>query len=162
MAKTVLILGAGFSSRAEMPTQSEFSEVLLSNDFSSNEGAIITRILKKYFSDIFGYHKGKNFPTLEDVFTGLDLSISQEHSLGIKYDTAMLRSIRRILIHRVFEILDLHYRDSEEISNLLRLFLPNGGQGHSVGFITTNWGTVLEKHLKKIPGKSVDYCLAQG
>ncbi len=151
---TVLILGAGFSKCADLPIQSEFSSLLLSDEFSSGLDPAITRVLTEFLKDIFGWCSGATFPSLEDVFTCIDLSAAAGHHLGIKYTPKALRAIRRMAIHRIFSVLDRQFQYSPDISSVLSSEL----QG-PCSFVVLNWDIVLEKHLQRLdPAIKVDYC----
>ena len=47
-AKVAMILGAGFSKNAHIPLQSEFSDMILSNCFSSPIDMVITKAVKEF------------------------------------------------------------------------------------------------------------------
>jgi hypothetical protein len=79
------ILGAGFSHCSGLPVQSEFSELLLGAEFSSDLDIAITMILRGFLTDVFGWHESAPIPALEDIFTCIDLSAGAGHHLGIKY-----------------------------------------------------------------------------
>jgi hypothetical protein len=151
---TVFILGAGFSKCADLPVQSEFSSLLLSNEFSSGLDPAITRILTQFLMDVFGWRSGATFPLLEDVFTCIDLSAATGHHLGIKYTPKALRAIRRMAIHRIFSVLDRRFHYSGDISSVLSSEL-HGARA----FLVLNWDIVLEKHLQRFdPTVRIDYC----
>ena len=58
-------------------------------------------------------------PRSEDHFTLLDLAANAGTDIGHDYTPARLRALRRISIHRVFEIIDTFYRPSPEIKSFL-------------------------------------------
>jgi NAD-dependent SIR2 family protein deacetylase len=138
----VFILGAGFSKCAGLPIQSEFTNLILSNNFDGPLEKEITKNIETFLYDIFGYNK-KSFPELEDIFTCIDLSASIGHHLSIKYTPKMLRALRRMLIYRIFSIIDYRYKTSIEINKLLNTFLNN----NNCSFVVLNWDIVLEKHI---------------
>lgn len=151
--KVAFILGAGFSKCAELPIQAEFSPLLTSEDFNSPADALITQIISTFLEEVFGWKKDREIPDLEDVFTSIDLSANNGHYLGHQYKPDMLRAIRRMLIYRIFQILDQRFKICPEIDQLLRHYLP-----HDCSFIVMNWDLVLEKHLKEIdPELEIDY-----
>lgn len=152
---TVFILGAGFSKCAGLPIQEEFSTLLLSNSFSSQIDLAITANLKEFFKYVFGWRDGARIPSLEDIFTFIDLSAATGHNLGIRYTPKLLRALRRMAIHRVFSVLDSEFFYSAEISQLLSLTISRSG---FPGFVVLNWDIVLEKHLRQlIPAVMPDY-----
>lgn len=139
---TAIILGAGFSRCAGLPTQSEFSKFLLSPKFSQAPlEKAITEVISEFIRDVFGWSSGKPFPSLEDYFTCLDLSANSGHHLGIQYTPKRLRAIRRMTIYRIFQILDHKYRVSSEIENFLKIIFMR----ETPSFIVLNWDIVLEK-----------------
>jgi hypothetical protein len=151
--KVAFILGAGFSKCAELPVQAEFSPLVTSEDFDSPADLLITEIISSFLEEAFGWKKGREIPALEDVFTSIDLSANNGHYLGHTYSPEMLRALRRMLIYRIFQILDQRFRVCPEIDQLLRHYLPN-----DCSFIVMNWDIVLEKHLNEIdPSLEVDY-----
>lgn len=151
--KTAFILGAGFSKCAELPVQSEFSTLLTSNEFQTPIDLLITKVIKDFFVDVFGWKENTEIPTVEDIFTFIDISAGTGHHLGIKYKPNRLRAIRRMLIHRVFQIIDHRFRYSPDIETLLTHFTRNDSS-----FISMNWDIVLEKHLQAIGlGGKINY-----
>lgn len=151
--RIAFILGAGFSKCAELPIQAEFSPLLTSKDFNTPADSLITGIISSFLKETFGWKKGREIPDLEDVFTSIDLSVNNGHYLGHRYSPEMLRALRRMLIYRIFQILDKSFKICPEIEHLLRYFLP-----YDCSFIVMNWDLVLEKHLKEIdPSLNIDY-----
>lgn len=155
MSKT-FILGAGFSRCSGLPIQSEFSHLLLSEEFDSDIDRVITRILHEFLQDVFGWTDGEPLPSLEDIFTCIDLSAGTGHHLGVKYTPKVLRAVRRIAIYRLFSVLDRRFHYSDEISALLGNTIT--AKDHP-SFVVLNWDIVLEKHLSNThPGWQIDYC----
>lgn len=157
-SSTTFILGAGFSKNAGIPLQSEFSELLLSNQFDGRIDLVITKAIKSYLSDVFGWQEGDDLPSLEDIFTCIDLSASTGHTLGPNYSPKVLRALRRFLIYRVLSILNYRYKESDDISELLSKFYKNDSECRC-SFIVLNWDIILEKHLKALdPSLKINYC----
>ena len=155
LISTVFIIGAGFSKCAGIPIQAEFSSLLLADEFSSELDKAITSTLKDFLKDVFGWREGCTFPSLEDIFTCVDLSASTGHHLSIKYTPKLLRAIRRMAIYRIFSVLDRHFYESPEIERLLSLY---ASEPLSIAFVVLNWDIVLEKHLAAmIPPILPDY-----
>lgn len=153
---TVFILGAGFSKLAGIPVQAEFAELLVSEEFDSQINKTITKALKTFLKDVFGWRNGARFPALEDIFTCIDLSAGSGLHLGISYTPKKLRALRRIAIYRIFSVLDNKYHHSPAIQALLdfNLSTPN----HATSFIVLNWDIVLEKHLTESqPPQTLNY-----
>lgn len=139
------ILGAGFSRCAGLPTQKEFPDYLISDMLSSTPlHEAITRSIRQFLGEVFCWREGTLMPSLEDYFTCIDLSANSGHHLGIQYTPKRLRAIRRMTIHRIFQILDSNYQRSDTID----CFLSGMLQGDSPSFVVTNWDIVLERGLQ--------------
>jgi hypothetical protein len=143
--KVAFILGAGFSKCADLPDQAEFSALLTSNELDNPIDIVITNAIKDFLKDVFGWKEKREIPTLEDIFTFIDLSAGSGHHLGIKYKPNRLRALRRMLIYRTFQIIDHRFKHSEDIEKLLRHYKKD-----DCSFIVMNWDIVLEKHLQTI------------
>jgi hypothetical protein len=152
------ILGAGFSRLSGLPIQSEFSTLLLAAEFSSALDKAITEALGTFLADVFGWRQGQAIPSLEDVFTSIDLSANTGHHLGIKYTPKKLRALRRMAIYRVFSVLDRRFSYSSTISELLDHSVKSAGTDPP-SFIVLSWDIVLEKHLEhRHPRPRIEYC----
>ncbi len=144
---TVYILGAGFSCYAALPTQQEivrqlFNHQELSGPPDINE--ILTAIIRDFLASVFQIRSlDEHAPTLEDIYTCIDLSAQTGHFLGQAYTPKKLQAIRQLLTHRIFQILEKRYQPSPAISQLLEHVL----QKENSAFISLNWDMVLEKHL---------------
>ena len=151
--KTTFILGAGFSKCADVPVQAEISPLFISAEFDSPIDTAITGIIKDFMKNIFGWQDGRDIPSPEDIFTFIDLSIGNGHYLGAHYSADKLRALRRILIYRIFQILDKKFRICPDIIRLLQHY-----QNDDCSFVVVNWDIVLEKHLLEIdPDVSINY-----
>lgn len=148
-SKVVFILGAGFSKCADLPVQAEFSSLLTSAEFSNDIDLAITGAIKTFLSNVFGWKERREIPPLEDIFTFIDLSAGSGHHLGIKYKPNRLRALRRMLVYRIFQIIDHKFRYSEDIEALLEHYLKD-----DCSFLVINWDIVLEKHLLRIDRKA--------
>jgi len=158
LPSTTFILGAGFSKCAELPLYAEFSHLLISEEFNTDIDKVITGATKKFLRDVFGWREGCDLPSLEDVFTCIDLSAATGHHLGIKYTPKVLRAIRRMAIYRIFSVLDRRFWYSEDIDKLLRAFCKPFDEPQC-SFVVLNWDIVLEKHLLRLHDDiAVDYC----
>ncbi len=116
---TTFILGAGFSNCSGLPTQEKLSELLLSDKSDDQIDIMTTQIIKDFLTRVFGWQERKELPSLEDIFTCIDLSASTGHNLGFYYAPKHLRSLRRMLIYRTFSGLNVHFEYSEDIRKLL-------------------------------------------
>lgn len=149
MDDTVLFLGAGFSKASGLRTTAEVERDFLTlgptpatRDIHLQE--YISSHLGRFWRDVFGWKKTKagTTPSLEDHFTLVDLAANTGHNLG-HYTPKQLRAIRRISIHRVFDILDEGYTPSPAAFELLGQVAS--GSGNAV--ITTNWDTAAERYV---------------
>lgn len=96
---------------------------------------------------------------MEDIFTCIDLSASTGHNLGFNYEPRHLRSLRRLLINRVFSVLDDFYESSPEIKKLLSLIYKSSNLDDRCNFVVLNWDIVLEKHLRDLDQHCrINYC----
>lgn len=151
--KVTFILGAGFSKCADLPIQAEFSSLLTSSEFNSPLDQEINGQIKAFLKTVFGWNEKREIPPLEDVFTFIDLSIMKGHFLGHAYSAETLRDLRKILVYRIFQILDKQFNFCPEILDLLKHYLKN-----DCSFVVINWDIVLEKHLLEIdPDMMVNY-----
>ncbi len=146
-----MIVGAGFSANAKLPTTSEITDAFVSMQNATNVTpagiqAEISEILREFWRDVFAY-TGGTAPSFEDHFTLLDLAANAGHNLGKKYSPAKLRAIRRLSLHRVFEILDSRYRENDSIRQLVNQL----AEGRNNAIVSTNWDIVVEKHLQQQP-----------
>jgi NAD-dependent SIR2 family protein deacetylase len=146
MNDTVLIAGAGLSKVAGLPTTGELTKRFLNIQGTRATLApfqrVITDILQDYWTTVFGFAGGEP-PSFEDHFTMLDLAANTGHHLGSHFSPKKLRAIRRLSIHRVFDILDQTYDPIPELQAFLQLL----SDGKNNALVTTNWDIVLEKHL---------------
>lgn len=150
---TAIILGAGFSKCAGLPTQNEFFDLLLAPELSQTPlHRCITQVIEEFLGDVFGWTPGQPLPSLEEYFTCIDLSANTGHHLGIKYTPKMLRAVRRMTVHRVLQILDCKYTASPVIQQFLRSLLPQ-----TSGFVVLNWDLVLERGLQDVQAERIDY-----
>jgi hypothetical protein len=108
--------------------------------------AEISNQLKKFWEYAFHYSGQAQRPSLEDHFTVLDLAANTGRNIGPEYTPKKLRAIRRLSIHRIFQILDLRYRHSWAIEQLLSNLL----QSSDVTVVSTNWDIVVENHLREM------------
>jgi SIR2-like protein len=146
--KTVLILGAGFSCEAGLPSTKTVVKSFLKSPQSNLDPRVeeeITLQLKKFWKYAFNYIGRGALPALEDHFTVLDLAANSDRNIGPEYTPRKLRAIRRLSIHRVFQILDLNYEHSAVIDSLLSRLLRA-----PLSIVSTNWDIVVENHLKEM------------
>lgn len=149
--KLALILGSGFSAAAGLPTTNDLNKYFIDprsmqgyqDGLSYNDENLITDVLKHFWRVVFGWEEGKLVPTLEEHFTQIDLAANSGHHLGVNYPPKLLRAIRRISIHRVFQLLDAGSGDSEVIENVLAMAFEN----FETSVVTLNWDIVVERAL---------------
>lgn len=155
---TTFVLGAGFSKCADLPLQAEFASLLFSEEFRTDLDQAINQVIKDFLMNVFGWQESKQLPSFEDIFTCIDLSIEKNQNLGIKYSPKALRALRRMIIYRIFSVLDKRFSYSKDIEKLLSSFKPEMAR-HQCRFVVLNWDIVLEKHLMRLdPNISIDYC----
>ncbi len=156
--KTAIILGAGFSCCAGVPSQENMLKAFLSNDFSGPQDLMITQSIKQFLKAVFGWTDGDDLPALEDIFTMIDLSAGSGHNLGKALAPRALRAIRRMLIDRIFAIIDRKFIASPDIEDLIKRYLPLN-LPVTTHFVVLNWDNVLERHLHSYVPKilAVDY-----
>lgn len=156
---TTFVLGAGFSKCADLPLQAEFASLLFADEFDAELDLAITQVIKDFLTNVFGWREGKELPSFEDIFTCIDLSVERNHNLGIKYNPKALRALRRMIIYRIFSVLDRRFSYSEDIEKLLRFFYKPEISQDQCSFVVLNWDIVLEKHLMRLGSSaSIDYC----
>lgn len=151
--RIALILGAGFSCEAGLPSTTDIVQVFLNppeNSLLSPEvEKEISRLLRKFWMDVFNYKESGSRPTLEDHFTVLDLAANVGRNIGPEYTPKRLRAIRRLSIHRIFQILDTRYQQSKPIGKLLSTL-----HDKQLSVISTNWDIVVENHFRR---KGIQY-----
>ena len=96
VTSTTFVLGAGFSRNAGIPLQREFSDLLVSDEFDSDVDIVITQAIRDFLKHTFGWDDSLDIPSLEDIFTFIDLSAASGHHLGISYTPQKLRALRRM------------------------------------------------------------------
>lgn len=157
--ETAYIVGAGFSHYAGLPLQSEFTTELLRprEDKSDPDYPLVTSLVE-FINKVFDHSRkasAKHWPTLEDIFTCIDLSANTGHHLGFEFSPAQLRTVRRALLTRIIRMLYQKYgtakksasKDWNQLSNFLHKIRPVQS-----AFISINWDTVIEQRLKEISG----------
>lgn len=153
----LFIVGAGFSSNAGLPLTDGFTQEILDVEKLGLKGP--SRDMVKYFSDFvdktFGNGSSKppnTWPTLDDIYTLVDLSANTGHHLGPDYSAANLRTIRRALIVRAIRMLQQRYkrRQKNQDNNwknletfFERLKLEN------TAALSLNWDCVIEQGLAR-------------
>lgn len=155
---TVLFLGAGFSKASGLKTTRDVEKIFLNlgptnatQDPKLQEE--ISHLLRKYWHDVFSSTSRRDPPSLEDHFTLLDLAANTGHNLG-PYTPVKLRAIRRLSIHRIFDILDEGFKPSIAAKELV----TSAKRGTGNAIITTNWDTSIERYLSN-GGDSYSYAL---
>lgn len=158
--KLALILGSGFSREVGLPTTREIPERFLDLPkknlppyfLSSEVEEEISKILKKFWEDVFTYRVGHETPSLEDHFTLIDLAANSGHHLGEYYNPKRLRAIRRMSIHRVFSLVTVGNRKND----LIHKMLSGLNNNFTLSIVTLNWDIAVERHLDRL-GIEFDY-----
>jgi NAD-dependent SIR2 family protein deacetylase len=145
--KIALILGAGFSCEAGLPTTKEVAKRFLQSQANGHLPPQleeeISNQLKQFWKYTFNYEDQEETPSLEDHFTVLDLAANAGRNIGAEYMPKKLRAIRRLSIHRIFQILN-RYGHSLVIQSLLSSLTRTA----NTTIISTNWDRVVENHLQ--------------
>ena len=156
-ADIAFILGAGFSKESKLPTTREFADGLLDAAFVGEVDELITKAIKEFLTHCFRWNEANPIPTFEDMFTMIDISAGSGHSLGRSLTPKRLRAIRRMLIYRLFAILDRRFEHSTNITKILDKSVLKPNTSH---FVVLNWDIVLENHIYDyIADARVDYCV---
>jgi hypothetical protein len=164
--RTLFILGAGFSYYAGLPLTDEFTDALLeARAFSRGPSKTLVEFLGIFIHDVFGHKRkalARHWPSLEDIFTCIDLSANTGHHLGERFSPADLRTVRRALVARIIRMLHQRYELRRKAKGIRWRDLNNFFEHidpTSVGFIVTNWDTVVERRLAvTYPDILFDYC----
>lgn len=82
-------------------------------------------------------------PSFEDHFTLLDMTANAGHNLGHYYTPSKLRAIRRMSIHRVFEILHQRLHGNPHITKFLDLL----ASAPASSVVSLNWDVLVEFEL---------------
>src|SRR5262245_33138916 len=108
--KDLYIVGAGFSTYAGKPLQSDFTQALLdTNEEQQPRATKLVDYLRRLVHDAFDHSisaQSQFWPDLEDLFTCVDLSANTGHHLGSTFSPADLRTARRALIARILHMLN--------------------------------------------------------
>jgi hypothetical protein len=156
-ADTAVILGAGFSKESGLPIARDLSAMIFDHRFRGVLEDVVTRAIQEFLVNCFRWRAGDPLPTFEDIFTMIDLAAGTGHSLGCAFTPKKLRAVRRMLVLRLFGILDLHFAPSPNIVKILRTLISRRNTTH---FVVLNWDIVLEGYLWRcVPLASVDYCV---
>ncbi|MGI6776827.1 MAG: hypothetical protein ACOX7R_02000 [Acetivibrionales bacterium] len=142
--KSAIILGAGFSRNSDIPVEDEIPRLLISDASNSKFDHAVSTVLRRFMEDIFQYDGSCNEPSLDDIITCIDISTNSGHRLGIEYNSIRLRAIRRMLVYRLFSILEKSFVVSSDVINFLDRLTrkyPNSA------YVVLNWDTALENYL---------------
>ncbi len=153
--RTAVILGAGFSANSGLPVQSQIPRLLTGLKKSNEMENTISEIILRFLKSVYGFGGCDYYPNLDDIFTCIDISTNSGHHLGLEYSAQHLRAIRRMLVYRVFSILESCYNYDIGVEAFIRSLLEKSSE---VDFIVLNWDTVLEKYLiKMMPDFEIEY-----
>jgi len=124
--KTTLILGAGFSKNSGLPIQSEIPALLTKYKENSNFERSVFPCTGKLYEGCFLVFEKDIYPQLDDLLTCIDISTNSEHHLGINYSPVHLKALKRLIIYRIFTILEDSFTYSKEVEKLIRFFIEIG------------------------------------
>lgn len=145
--KLTLILGSGFSAESSIPTTSELSSTFLDimrmPAGGKERAKNISDVVQTFWEDIFGFQPGGTPPSLEDHFTMLDLAANSGHYLGPGYSPKHLRAIRRMSIHKTFDILNSRWGSNGPSMDLLSSLSEN----FDLSIVSLNWDIIVEQYL---------------
>src|ERR1022692_3254157 len=142
--KVVLFLGAGFSVPSGYPCTAQLNKTLLETPAGSRDVRVeqfITATIRKFWETVFAWRSGMREPSFEDHFTQIDMAVNSGHNFGPDYDSAKLRAIHKMTIHRIFGWLrkPKGLPDYDAAGLVVRL-----SRTFEVTIITTNWDTHVE------------------
>ena len=137
--KIVYILGAGFSRPAHAPTQGEILPAVLDQEDNPE--------LRNFLIHVFGH--SKELP-LEDVFTALDKSISQNDVLG-KFEMKEIIRARECLNAGIIRLFNnrLHGRPDyvNQFADKIIDLRMKDKRAAKVSILSTNWDILLDNAL---------------
>jgi hypothetical protein len=182
MAKTVFILGAGFSKSAGFPLQSEIlslvtdslsvggTDILSDPDLPTHKFRAHRHQLVKFLGKAFRTRDQR----LEDIFTLLDQAITNHATFGA-YSHTQLITIRDSWVRAI--LFCLHKCSEQHLSKtvsiyvrfaawLIRQRIAAGLSGDPLGIISLNWDSLLEDsvfyvihQLRALRKIDIDYCV---
>lgn len=152
--RMALLLGSGFSAGLGLPTTRDVQRKLLGPCGSTQDEQLqeefVTNVISAFWRDVFGWDGGAPHPSLEDHFTALDFAANTGHCLGRKYNPKMLRAIRRMTIHRVFELVRKDGTPNADVDQFFQELIRTA----DVTILTTNWDLIVERRLHRL---GIDY-----
>src|ERR1700722_10264642 len=182
MAKTVFVLGAGFSKSAGFPLQSEILSLVtdsltVGGSHILSEPDLPTQEFRKHRQKIVKFLK-RTFPArdprLEDIFTLLDQAITTHATFG-NYSLTELIEIRdswiRAILFCLHKCSEQHLAKSESIyvrfaTWLIRRRIAARLSGDPFSIVSLNWDSLLEdsafdviRRLRALKKVDVDYCV---
>lgn len=147
--KLLLFLGSGFSAELGLPTTQQLRDRLLETPGNDPEvqrrEQFISKRIREFWQEVFGWNQGCPTPSLEDHFTQIDLAANSGHHLGHLYSPRKLRAVRRMTIHRVLKLLDVRPAPSPPIDRFFRQLT----QRFQITIVTTNWDIITERSLEQ-------------
>jgi hypothetical protein len=182
MAKTVFVLGAGFSKSAGFPLQSEILSLVIDSLFVGGSDILSgpdlpTHEFREHRQQLVGFLR-QAFRTrdqrLEDIFTLLDQAITNHATFGA-YSLTELIDIRDSWIRAI--LFCLHKCSEQHLAKtvsiyvrfaawLIRQRIAAGLGGDPVSIVSLNWDSLLEdsvfyviRQLGALRQVDVDYCV---
>jgi len=165
--KTAIIVGAGFSKALGGVAYDDVKKKIAGKSKldSGSCSEAINKCVHDFLRDVFDCNPKKynELPSLEQVFTLIDISANSGCYLGGQYPPAKLRAMRRFLIYKLFSIIDT--KCNRKKFNLVDKLLDNYPESN---FISLNWDIVLELALYNRNSKSAlytsekDFCYGVG
>ena len=148
--KLVLFLGSGFSAELGLPTTEELRQIMLEpigaiTPEEMLQETFVSERIQEFGAKVFGWAPGAQKPSLEDHFTQIDLAANAGHCLGPEYGPRELRAIRRMTIHRIFEVLRRDCSGKAEVDG----FIQEVAAHFDLTVVTTNWDMLIENCLER-------------
>ena len=151
MSSRVVILGAGFSQAAGVPSQKDLLKRIVNiHDYVDLLDSFDTEILSdKEIVEIFIEHLFKNTVqskiSLEDLYTIIDRSVIKQRNIGI-FDVAAIIQVRESLDRLISFVVNKEINE-DAITKIYLPLIEELEKTNTLGFISLNWDFLLEKVL---------------
>lgn len=142
LPRVALIVGAGLSKALGGYTTADIEGRFL----ETPKGGLplveeeITRQLRGFWLDTFGWGCGRTTPSLADHFTELDLAANAGHNLGRRFPPGSLRALRHLSLHRIFTVLG----PEPSIPKWAQAGVDRLRSSAQLGMISLNWDQIAE------------------
>jgi len=171
VVKTAIFLGGGASAAAMAPVQADlFREYFrLVRDSDSVINSEMYREVTAYFATLFDIDITKNdvenllFPTFEEALGILDLAVRRREALkdfdleNISKNSNRIGFLRQYLVLLMAAVLDYKSSDPRDLHCSMIQGLERAGLLMDTTFITTNYDTLIDDALARVPFYQIDY-----